>query len=240
MRTKINLLSLLLVVLMLSSCYKTEEDATLEDYDITLTYYDKDFKFDSYGTFLVRDSVQLLSNYLSDEEWESFYTSGDAGKIRNKIISEFKALGYTEVSDSENPDFMVNPVLTAMQQTDVVYYPGWWWGYPGYWGWYGGWYYKNTNYYDPYWGYYPSWGASYYTYKTGTLIIEMADGESVRVYRQWIEDNGEDGDPNDAPEIIFNWTAHVEGVMGSGTTTNEARLIFGIEEAFNQSPYLKK
>jgi len=229
-----------MIALLFTSCYKAEEDATLEDYDITLTYYNTDFNFQTYKTFMVRDSVMLVSDYLTDEQKEEFYTNGNSEKIRSKIINELKSLGYTKVAESENPDFMINPTLTLIQQTDVYYYPGWWWGYPGYWDWYGGWYWKSTTYYYLYWGYYPSWGASYYTYKTGTLIIEMADGNSVRAFRQWVEDTDGNGDPADAPQIDFNWTAHIEGIMSSDANYNENRTAYGIEEAFHQSPYLKK
>ena len=240
MKTKIFYLGIAMIAILFTSCYKVEDSATLEDYDITLTYYNTDFNFQSYQTFMVRDSVMLISDYLTDEQKDNFYTEGNSEKIRTKIVNEFKALGYTEVTTSENPDFMVNPTLTLMQQTSVAYYPGWWWGYPGYWGWYGDWYWKSTNYYYPYWGYYPSWGASYYTYKTGTLIMEMADGKSVRDFQQWVEDTNGNGDAEDAPEIDFNWTGHVEGVIGDNAKYNEQRAANGISEAFTQSPYLKK
>lgn len=241
MKTKWTLLLVLFVSLLITSCYKAPEDITLEDYDITLTYYNSAFDFGTYSTFMVRDSVQLISDYLTDQEKEDFYTNGTADKIRTKIVNSLKSLGYQEVTDDENPDFMINPTLTLVNQSGVIYNPYWWWGYPGYWGWYGDWYYKSTNYYyPPYWAWYPSYGASYYSYKTGSLIMEMADGDSVRAYRDWVEAQNGEVNPNETPQILFNWTAQVEGLVSSTAQSNDSRLENGINEAFTQSPYLMK
>ncbi|OYT17453.1 MAG: hypothetical protein B7C24_02165 [Bacteroidetes bacterium 4572_77] len=241
MKKKIVYLSFLMLIFSLTSCYKTTEDAVLEDYDITLTYYNNEFDFSTYNTFYVRDSVIIYSDYLTEEELEKFYTDGNSDKIRAKIVQEFKDLGYTEAlseDDITNASFYVNPIVSLSKQTQVYYYP-YWWGYPGYWGWYGG-YYKSTDYYYPYWGYYPGWGATSYSYKTGSLIMELTDGDSVRAYRAWLAENGETGDPNTAPIIEINWTAYIEGILSSTASYNEGRAITGVEEAFKQSPYLKK
>jgi len=235
MKTKLLLMSLVLA-LGFTSCYKAEDQATLNDYDLTLTYYDTEFNFNTYKTFMIRDSVVLVSDYLTDKQKEEFYTKGNSKKIIDKIGLELKNLGYTEIDYDPNvtPDFFLNPTLTLMKNTNYYYYPGWWWGYPGYWGWY----WKSTNYYYPY---YPSWGYSYsYSYETGTLILEMINGESLRAYLDWLEENGEGSDQENAPEIGLNWTAHIEGIVGSSVEYNEERAKQGIEEAFNQSPYLKK
>ena len=235
MRTKLIYLSILLLSMSLSSCYKQQEEATLQDYDITLTYYDTDFNFKAYNTFAIRDSVVLISDYLTPKQQKEFYTKGTSDNIIAKINSELIALGYTKTETNEEADFIINPTVTLMEQTDYYYSPGWWWGYPGYWGGY----WKGTDYY--YYPYYPYYGYSYsYTYQTGTLIIEMFNGDSYRAYIDWMEENGPDGDHSDAPAVELNWTAHVEGIAGSDAEYNKDRAKIGIEEAFNQSPYLKK
>ena len=71
-------------------------------------------------------------------------------------------------------------------------------------------------------------------------MIEMADGDSVRAYRTWLEETGGNGDIEDAPIIEIEWTAYIEGILSSTVSYNEERAGKGIEEAFNQSPYLKK
>lgn len=234
MKIKLIYLGILMLSLSLSSCYKQQEDATIQDYDITLTYYDTGFDFKPYKTFILRDSVILISDYLTQKEKKDFYTNGTSDKIRAKISSEFTALGYTQVEEDADPDFLVNPTVTLMEQTGYYYSPGWWWGYGGYWGWY----WKGTDYYYPY---YPYYGTSYsYTYQSGSLIIEMFNGDSYMAYIDWLEENGPDADPSGAPKVELNWTAHISGVAGTSGDYNKSRTENGIEEAFNQSPYLKK
>lgn len=234
MKTKLLFISMMLVAILFTSCYKSEVDVTLDDYDMTFTYYDTDFDFSTYQTFVVRDSVLLISDYLTEKEKREFYTNGTSDKIRAKISSELTALGYTETADEDNADFLMNPTVTLMEKTDYYYYPGWWWGYGGYWGWY----YKSTDYYYPY---YPSYGYSYsYTYETGALIMEILNGDSVRAYLEWLEENGPEADPSNAPQVELNWTGHIEGIAGNTASYNESRAKQGIEEAFEQSPYLKK
>jgi hypothetical protein len=237
MKTKFLFISMMMIALLFTSCYKAEEEATLDDYDLTLTYYDTEFDFGTYKTFMIRDSVMLISDYLTEKQMREFYTKGTSDKIRTKISTELKALGYTELPFNQDvtPDFFLNPTVTLMENTSYYYYPGWWWGYPGYWGWY----WKSSDYY--YYPGYPSWGYSYtYTYETGTLIMEMMNGQSLRAYLDWLEENGSGGDHETAPEVELNWTGHVEGIAGSTGSYNEQRAERGIEEAFEQSPYLKK
>lgn len=225
--------------LLFTSCYKEQDTTYLDDYDITLTNYDNEFDFNSYKTFMVRDSVMLYSDYLKDSEIEDFYTSGTSDAIRAKIVEKFKSLGYTETTNIEEADFAINPMVSLMEQQGLMY--NWWWSYPGYWWWYGGWYWKSTDYYyyPPYWGWYPSY--SYYSYETGSLVMEMVDGESIRTYNQWLEENNpENVAPEDVPEILFRWTATIEGILGSTGDYNTERAVRGFNEAFDQSPYLKK
>ncbi len=239
MRLKWLFISFFTLSILFTSCYKEESTTYLDEYDITITYFDSDFDFKTYQSFVVRDSVMLYSDYLEDSEIEDFYTSGNSDKVREKIVDKFKSLGYTEVSDIENADFAINPIVSLMKQEGLVY--NWWWSYPGYWGWYGGWYYKSTNYYyyPPYWGWYPS--ATYYNYNTGSIVMEMVDGESIRVYKQWlIENDPEDANPEDVPQILFPWTANIDGILGSSGDYNTDRAVRGFNEVFDQSPYLKK
>jgi len=239
MRIKYLFISFFTLSLLFTSCYKEQDTTYLDEYDITLTYYDSEFDFNSYQTFMVRDSVMLYSDYLKDSEIEDFYTSGTSEDVRKKIIDKFKNLGYTEVDNLDEADFAINPMVSLMKQEGLVY--NWWWSYPGYWGWYGGWYYKSTDYYyyPPYWGWYPSY--TYYNYNTGSLVMEMVDGQSIRTYNDWLEENDpENANPEDVPEILFRWTATIEGILGNTGDYNTERAVRGFNEAFDQSPYLKK
>jgi hypothetical protein len=72
--------------------------------------------------------------------------------------------------------------------------------------------------------------------------MELADGESIRAYREWADDKSdweiENADPDEVPDIMFVWQALVSGVAGSEKSYNKERAERGINEAFDQSPYL--
>ncbi len=225
----------LVISLFMTACYEYHDETYLDELDITITYYDTTQNFQQYNTFAIRDSVGLIEDEMSDSEIAEFYKPGGASdKIKQNIREHFTSLGYTEVADDENYDFGVNMVV-AVIENDVYYgYPGWWYDYYDYynWYWWGGWY--------PYYGY--PWYYGSYTYQTGTLLVEMADGESIRDYREWADDKTpaeiENADPEDVPPIKYVWQGLVNGVAGETGSYNEQRIERGIDEAFTQSPYL--
>ncbi len=223
------------ITFFMASCYEYHDDTYLDELDISLTYYDTSFNFQQYSTFAIRDSVGLLETNMTNADEAEFYKAGGTNdKIRQNIRDHFTALGYTEVADDENYDFGVNLVLAVVDNT--VYYPGWWYTYYDYyyWYWWGGWY--------PYYGY--PWSYGSYTYTTGTLLIEMADGESIRDYREWADGKTqgeiENADPDEVPDIKFVWQAIINGVAGSTASYNQQRAERGFDEVFVQSPYLDK
>jgi len=145
------------------------------------------------------------------------------------------------------------------------YYPGWGWG----WGYYG--YYsvapntslniaetteenlsnKSSNYYNYGWGgnyYYPGWGwggggYTQYEYKTGTLTMEMAEGQSVRDYWNWFATHTPEEikeNPDSVPKLKLVWKAFIEGQISGDTQYDSQRSQRGFDEAFEQSYYLDK
>jgi len=108
--------------------------------------------------------------------------------------------------------------MVGVDNSYYVWYPGW-----GYWGWWPGW---------GYWpGYGPGWGWGYpgyvgrVTYETGTVFVDMID-------------------PNDPapavepPEIPVVWTGALRGILSGGAATAATRIVDGLNQAFDQSPYL--
>jgi hypothetical protein len=88
---------------------------------------------------------------------------------------------------------------------------GWWGWYPWYPGYGCG-------------GYYP-WCCSYaYSYKTGTVILDMVEA---------LPDDGEE-----EVEYLGMWSAALNGVVSSSESSNVRRVLAGISTAFAQSPYL--
>jgi hypothetical protein len=228
--------SLLMVMLafLVTSCYQQEE-INLDELDITLTKYENTFDFQSYQTFAVRDSVEVMSDYWDEDDYENFYESGGAAsQIRQYTIQKFQDMGYTLVTEDEDYDFAVNLVLLAVNNVYVVTYPNWWYYYPGYW--YGG-----------YWGGYPAYGWAYYdvyTYQTGSLLTEMMDGASVREYLDFVDgktqEELDDLAPDDFPPVYIRWQSFIQGVVSTSVSYDKDRMKAGIDQAFEQSPYLKK
>ena len=226
----------LAIALFMTACYQYHDDTYLDELDISLTYYDTSFNFQQYDTYAVRDSVGLIEDHMKPNEIEDFYKpGGTSDKIKAYVRNHFNSLGYTEVANDENPDFGVNLVVASIENTYVYGYPGWWYGYSDY-------------YYYYWWGWYPYYGYPWYyttvSYQTGSLLIEMVDGQSLRDYRLWADDKSqneiEHADPDEVPDVLFRWQAIVSGVAGSSADYNKDRAERGIDEVFTQSPYLGK
>jgi hypothetical protein len=223
------------VSLLLSACYSYHDETYLDELDITLTYRDTSYNFQQNTTYALRDSVGIISDYLSKTEIANFYKSGGGNeKIKNLVRTNLNAMGYTEVANDEQYDLGVNLVVAAIENTTTYTY-GWWYDYYDYYDyyWWGGWY--------PYYGY--PWYAVSYTYQQGTLLMELADGNTIRAYRAWADGKTqgeiEHADPSTVPQIDYTWQGIVSGVAGTEKSYNEQRAERGINEAFTQSPYLK-
>lgn len=227
-----------IIPIAISSCYKNDSVYT-EDYSLVLTYYDTDFDYSQNKTFYVRDSVGLISDYIEegDAAWDKIYEPGGASpQIRSKVISEFEAYGYTQVKDSlGDADVAINLVLTLVRTEGVAYYPGYWGYYPGYW-----WGYYPGYWYGGYYPYYPWYGGStYYQYKSANLMIEMADGDSLRNLIDYLDNNpGSDPSDKDAPQMKYLWQAFVNGILTENNSYDMDRIMTGIEQSFKQSEYL--
>jgi hypothetical protein len=83
--------------------------------------------------------------------------------------------------------------------------------------WYDYWYWWWGGYY-PGWGYYPGYVSSY---STGTLIMSLIDPAMV----------GANGNP------VVQWTGAMNGLLTK--SYNASRVNKAIDQAFDQSPYLK-
>ena len=73
--------------------------------------------------------------------------------------------------------------------------------------------------------YYPVWYPVGYSYSTGTVIIQLGKPDGVIDLA--------DDDANVA------WFAALDGLMSSNVNNNQAGIQRGINQAFEQSPYLQ-
>ncbi|MBC8490757.1 MAG: DUF4136 domain-containing protein [Bacteroidetes bacterium] len=161
----------------------------------------------------------IQTYYMAD----SIYHIVDEGVTPDRtydayIISElernFDALGYErlDTNDIGSPEPDVAVVVTAIKVTyyNIYSYP---W-YPG-WGW---------GYPDYGWGY-PWYGGSYVTsYETGTVLWDMFDPDNV---------------DKDNKIIYVEWMGAINGLLGTSKQNTKDRITRGINQAFEQSPYLR-
>ena len=208
--------SLLILTVVLLSCYPDSGLDSIADYDVVTTLYDKNVDFGSARTYAMPDSVIHLTIDTTGSQ-----DDGITRQFDDQILSDVKRnmdeLGYAliDISSSTPPDVIVLVSVTTTQWVGYSYYPGYWWGW---WGWYGWW-----------WGWGPGWGYGYpgvavpFSFSTGSVIIEMGDPSRQDPQEQTI------------PHI---WSGSLNGLLGSSQQTSAARIKNGIDQAFSQSPYL--
>lgn len=204
--------SIIMAFGLLVSCYP-EKDRTIEDFDIVGTNYDDSKNWDDYKTFYVSDSVLLVYDTTEDVP---DYPEKEARVILDGIQKNLLDLGWNEITDTTGgvfPDVYITPYIWTNDVSGAIYYPG----YP----WYGGGYYP---WYPGYYPGYPGWGgATYYSYTTGTILIDMLD----LVHPDNV---------NHQLDII--WSAGINGIVTSSSNLN--RIEYSVDQAFSQSKYLKK
>jgi len=205
-----------LIIVMAASlygCYPGGPEYT-SDYSLVVTDYEKDFDFGSKKTYFMPDTVNFETN---DKDISDEIVRGFEELILDEVESNMSARGYVRVDSTaqESPDLFIGIDVFAIDNSGLAWVPGggWWGGYypPGWgWGW-GGWYYPP---------YYPVG----YSFKTGTVLINMADPNAT-------------DDPEDEVKIV--WFGALDGLLSSSTATNQSRVTDGINQAFDQSPYLQ-
>lgn len=192
-------------LLLLAGCRVEPDFDDLSSDFVVSTSLDKNASFGNYKTFFISDSVA----YIGDVDDAEYLTNAEARQLVQRVKENMISRGYTFVGRRDNPD--VGLMLSAVKDINVVvdYYPGWWdWYWPGcYWGCY------------PY--YYP-W-TTYYSYTTGTVILNMYDVKNAR--------------NTGALNGIWNVTAL--GALGSSTSVNTTLGLNAIDQGFEQSPYIR-
>jgi hypothetical protein len=195
-----------------AACYPGRSvDSTTEFASVT-TSFDTEADFATVTRYALPDTVMYVPR--GDDEVPAVTQATILAQLRE----ELNALGWTEVvaPSATNPaDVYVGAVITTT--LNVYYYWGWW----DYWYWYPYWplgYGASSNwYYPPYW--------YTYAYTTGTLLISMVDARTTS--------------PGAGPDRVpIIWSAGVNGVLADATT-NVAIATAGIQQAFEQSPYLR-
>jgi hypothetical protein len=202
------------------SCYP-DGPSDAGDMDIVGTSCDKGFDFNAVSSFSLPDTVVHMVAQGEGDNLSREYDSLIINRVRAHLIS----LGYREET-LDTPDRAdVVLLISAMSSTNsgVFFDPAGWWGY---WGWWPGWgVYPGA----PVWG--PGWGMGFpvgfpisINYTTGTLFIAMIDPENT---------DAEEG------TIAVTWLAAINALMPGIDQDMGQRIADRIDQAFEQSPYLK-
>lgn len=200
-----------IILIVLGGCAPESGFDNIADYDVVVTRYDPDANYQKYTTFAVADTI-LEPGKPEDDDSEV------PSALKDLIISEVETqmirMGYTLETDPEtnDPDLVMLASITQTKWT--AYVPGYP-VYPGY-PWYGGGWYPYYPWYTP--GYTVS-------YDTGTILIDMYD------YATFDEGTG---------DIDIIWNCGINGILSSSSSYNSERVQNSIDQAFNQSSYLKK
>lgn len=198
-----------------AACYPGEID-TVAQTDLVVTFHQDGANFQANTTFDIPDSIVDIG---VDSGASSSLDHAYDAQIRQKVIDELVALGYTHVdaTPSVRPDMVV--VISAITVENYAYYtPGYPW-YP-YWGWWGGWpagYGAGSNWYYPWYPVYTT------NFTSGTLFLTMIDP---------------DVPPPNAGDAVAIWSAALNGMLEGSNTEILARISNNISQAFDQSPYL--
>lgn len=193
----------------LVSCYPEGADK-VEDYDVAITNYDKSADFSAFSTFSIPDTIVYFSNDKSvflDHQFDQ--------QIVDLVTQNFVARGYTQVDTSEGPSFIVN--ISAFSNVNYAYYTdnwynnwNWYWG-AGWWGGIG---------FNPYYPWYP---VSVYSYRTGSVVIDMIS-TTLRA--------------DDKINVV--WSGVADGLLQGSDSFILERINKEINQCFVQSPYLMK
>jgi len=198
-----------------AACYPTGVDS-ITDYNTVTTAYKQGYDFAALSTYSVPGATpanpgNCVIKDLSDGG--TVVNSANASTICTTVINQFNALGYTLVADGLSgnnvpPSFVVTLGFISQQYTAWVSYP--WYGYWG--GYYPGYPWGGWGIYYPYYTY-------AYSYKVGTILIDMDVPDAGAMEGEWgAALNGLQASPNNTPAVIQSY----------------------IVQAFTQSPYLGK
>ena len=201
------------LALLAVACHKEPSPQDGDNEYLVYTSPSKNVNFAQFQTFDLADSLLIIGQ--SDKPVYSL--SNEALALIQAVRTNMEKLGY--IYTPANPDADLGIQMTYVIKTEkyVQYYndPYWWLDYPGYWpsGYWGNW----TGFYYPY--------PVTYTYTTNALIIDMVN----------LTNEVQEGE---ALEVV--WTSYIGGPAGSSVQSDVNRMKISIDQAFAQSPYLKK
>ncbi len=218
-----HLLGAALALGLSAACYPGSIE-NIQEVDVVVTTRDTTANFSQFLLYAMPDTVVQVDDTV---DGVPILSHDFDDLIVATVAQNLAARGYVRVNVPDNPanlppdsipDFVLLLSMYGASHTQVSWIPGWGWGWPG-WGWWPP--------YGPGWGWgYPGWWYST-SYETGTLFMD------------WIDPNNP-AQPSDPPTIPIAWTGVLRGLLGGGAGSTATRLTDGINQAFDQSDYLRR
>jgi hypothetical protein len=218
--TRLLLFAMIGMALAVYACYPGGA-TDVGDFDLVVTLYNENFDYGSLETYAMPDSVVVVGDTTQT------LAPGTQTLILQTVADNMANYGYKRILNPDTippdsiPDVIVLCRVTSQDYAAWVSYP--WYGY---WGWWGGWggYYPG---YGPGWGWgYPPSGGAAYNYTVGTVLIDMTKA---------IPDPGGVADST----VTGLWGAGLNGLLSNSLQGDQARVGEGLNQAFEQSPYLE-
>ena len=202
------------LALMAIACHKEPYPQDGDSEYLVYTQPAKDVNFADFQTFDIADSLLVIGQ----SEKPQYSQSNNALALIQAYRTNMEKAGY--IYTPSNPDADLGIQLTYIIKTEryIQYYnndPYWWLDYPGYW--------SPTIWGDWYGFYYPR--PMVYTYSSNALVADMVDLSSEQ---------------GDGKSLEVVWSSYIGGPAGPTAYYDVQRMKASINQAFAQSPYLKK
>ena len=202
------------IVLLLAVCAMfmaaCQKDPDIDRLDNSYLVYTN---YDSGTNFSSFNTFYVIDSILiiDNSEKATYWNNANSQKIVDAFTAKLALAGYEEVENETLADIVLQLSYVNTTYYFNVYNPGPWWNsYPGYWNW-GGW-----GWYYPY--------SFTYSYSTGSIIGELVDTNAPTPL-------------NDKLTVV--WNTYICGLL-NGNNLSLTRTMDAIEQAFEQSPYLKR
>lgn len=200
------------VILIAVACHKEPALDSDGEY-LVYTAPGKEATFTAFTTFDIADSLLVIGQSAKPE----YSQSANALALIQAVKTNMENLGYLYTPDNPEADLGIQMTYVVKTERYVQYYkdPYWWLDYPGYW---------SPGFWGNYQGFYYPYPVTY-TYSTNALMIDMVNLTTPRT-------------GNEALEVV--WSTYIGGPSTGSITTDLDMMKAAIDQAFVQSPYLKK
>lgn len=195
-----------------TACVPATPSSEALESTIVLTKRAADADFGSYQTFFIRPEIRKLGSTGDD-----LIDSADADKLIKATSDHMIARGY-KASSKETADLAIELVFVSSVNTATTCYSWWdyyYWGYP----------------------YYPYYGCTSSTWQSKTLVTTMVDQAAANALIP--PDAGIAADGRVATKLLAGvWFGSTYGVVFDATSSSMPEALDGIDQEFEQSPYL--